>query len=177
MRSITLPLAALVLACIGAPAAAQTFGPPIEGLCLLSRTSAISASRAGQSMQAQLRQLQASLSGELAQSRAALQQQRRALQAQQNATAPIEYQRRQAALDQQLQALDQQQNGRFIAAQQRAQQQIDRALGVALGRVVTSNTCSVVMERDNSYGWNNAMDITPAVTREMDGILQVVNLG
>lgn len=176
MRSLTL-LAASLLACLGAPAAAQTFGPPIEGLCLLSRAGAISASRAGQSMQGQLAQLRTSLSGQLAQQRAALEQQRRALEAQRNATAPIEYRRRQAALDQQLQALDQQQNGRFIAAQQRAQQQIDRALGAALGRVVTSNACSVVMERDNSYGWNNAMDITPAVIREMDRILQAVDLG
>lgn len=175
MRSFTLS-AALFLACLAAPAAAQTFGPPIAGLCLLSRDGAINASRAGQSLQGQLQQLQSSLSGELAQRRAAIEQQQRALAARQNATAPIEYQRQQAALAQQLQVLDQQQNARFIAAQQRGQQQIDQALGTALGRVVSRSACSVVMERDNSYGWNNAMDITPAVAREMDGILQTVTL-
>ena len=175
MRSI-LVLAASLLACLSAPAGAQTFGPPITGLCLLSRTGAIGTSRAGQSMQMQLRQMQASLSGQLARQRAAVDQQRRALEARQNATAPIEYQRQQAALDQQAQLLDQQQNARFIAAQTHGQQQIDGALNQALARVVTRSACSVVMERDNAYGWNNAMDITPMVSKEMDGILQAVSL-
>jgi hypothetical protein len=61
--------------------------------------------------------------------------------------------------------VEQQQNVRFIAAQERGQQQIDRALNEALGRVVTRNVCSLVVERNNTYGWNNAMDITSAVTR------------
>ncbi|MCI4589225.1 OmpH family outer membrane protein [Sphingobium sp. BYY-5] len=162
--------------CAGARAPAQTFGPPIQGFCLLSRTGAINASRAGQAMQVQLRQMQASLSGALAQQRAALDAQRRALEARQNVTAPIEYQRQQAALNQQAQALDQQQNARFVAAQQRGQQQIDRALNDALGRVVTRSSCSLVLERDNAYGWNNGMDITPAVTHEMDSLLQNIVL-
>jgi Skp family chaperone for outer membrane proteins len=166
--------AALLLVCAGAPASAQTFGPPITGLCLLSRTNAINASRAGQSMQAQLKQMQSSLTGELAQRRAAVEQQRRQLEGRQSAIAPIEYQRQLAALNQQAQALEQQQNARFIAAQTVGQQQIDRALNAALSRVITRSVCSLVMERDHAYGWNNAMDITPTVTREMDGILQVV---
>jgi Skp family chaperone for outer membrane proteins len=167
---------ASVLACWAACASAQTFGPPIAGLCLLSRTGAISASHAGLSMQAQLRQMQASLSNDLARQRDALDQQRRSLETRQGAIAPIEYQRQQAALIQQAQALDQQQNARFIAAQTRGQQQLDRALNEALGRIVTRAACSVVLDRDHSYGWNNAMDITPAVTREMDTVLQSVSL-
>ena len=170
------PFAAFLLVCVGVPASAQTFGPPIQGLCLLSRTGAISASRAGQSMQAQLKQMQASLSGELAQRRAGIDQQRRELEARQNATAPIEYRRQLAALDQQARELDQQQNMRFIAAQERGQQQIDRALNEALGRIVTRNVCSLVVERNTTYGWNNAMDITTAVTREMDTLVQTVTL-
>lgn len=175
MRIISL-FAASLFACAGIAAPAQTFGPPIQGLCLLSRNGAISASRAGQSMQAQLKQMQASLNGELAQRRATLDQQRRQLEARQSATAPIEYQRQLAGFNQQAQALEQQQNARFIAAQARGQQQVDRALNHALGRVVTGSICSVVLERDNAYGWNNAMDITPAVAREMDGVLQNVVL-
>jgi len=171
------PLAGALLASLGAPAAAQTFGPPIEGLCLLSRSAAISTSRAGRSMQGQLQQLQSSLSSELNRRSAALQRQRNALEGRRSAIAPIEYQRQQAAIEQQLRALDQEQNGRFIAAQQRGQQQIDQALNTALGRVVSARACAVVMERDNSYGWNNAMDITPAVAGEMDGILPAVDLG
>lgn len=175
MRIISL-FAASLLACAGVAAPAQTFGPPIQGLCLLSRTGAIAASRAGQSMQAQLRQMQGALSGDLARQRATIDQQRRALEARQNSTAPIEYQRQLSALNQQAQILEQQQNARFIAAQTRGQQQIDGALNNALGRVVTRTSCSVVLERDNAYGWNNTMDITPAVTREMDGLLQSVAL-
>jgi Skp family chaperone for outer membrane proteins len=143
---------------------------------MLSRAGAINASRAGQSMQAQLRQMQASLNGDLAQRRASLDQQRRALEARQSAIAPIEFQRQLTALNQQAQTLEQQQNARFIAAQTKGQQQIDRALNNALSRVITRNACSVVMERDNAYGWNNAMDITPLVAREMDGELQSVLL-
>ncbi|MGK6318980.1 OmpH family outer membrane protein [Sphingomonas sp. DT-204] len=176
MRSISL-IAASLLACAGMPPAqAQTFGPPIQGLCLLSRVGAIAASRAGQSMQAQLKQMQGSLNGDLAQRRAALDQQRRQLEARQSAIAPIEYQRQLTALNQQAQTLEQQQNTRFIAVQQRGQQQIDGALGQALSRVVTRTACSVVMERDHAYGWNNAMDITGAVTKEIDGILPAIAL-
>lgn len=127
-------------------------------------------------MQAQLKQMQTSLNGDLAQRRNAIDQQRRALEARQNTTAPIEYQQQMASLNHQAQTLDQQQNARFISAQTRGQQQIDRALGEALARVITRTHCSVVLERDHSYGWNNAMDITPAVTREMDAVLQTVVL-
>lgn len=169
-------LAAPLLAMLGVSASAQTFGPPIEGLCLLSRNAAIAASRAGQSMQAQLKQMQGALTGDLARQRAVIDQQRRSLEARQNSTAPIEYQRQLSALDQQAQSIEQQQNMRFISAQTRGQQQIDQALNTALGRVVTRANCSVVFERDNSYGWNNAMDITPAVTKEMDGLLLSVAL-
>ena len=163
-------------ALVSAPASAQTFGPPIAGMCLLSRAGAISASRAGQSMQAQLRQMQASLNSELAQRRASLDRQRQALEGRQGAIAPIEFQRQLTGLNQQAQTLEQQQNARFIAAQTRGQQQVDRALNDALSRVITRNACSVVMERDNAYGWNNAMDITPAAAREMDGALQAVTI-
>jgi Skp family chaperone for outer membrane proteins len=164
------------LALASVPAFAQTFGPPIPGFCMLSRAGAIRASRAGQSMQVQLRQMQATLNAELAQRRSALDQQRRALEAQQSAIAPIEFKRQLAGLNQQVEALDQQQNARFIAAQTRGQQQIDRALNEALSRVITRSACSVVMERDNAYGWNNAMDITAAAAREMDALLQNVAL-
>jgi Skp family chaperone for outer membrane proteins len=161
---------------VGAPASAQTFGPPITGMCLLSRVGAIGASRAGQSLQVQLRQLQTSLSSDLAQRRASLDVQRRALEGRQAAIAPIEFQRLLAGLDQQAQALEQQQNARFVAAQTRGQQQVDRALNDALTRVITRSVCSVVMERDNAYGWNNAMDITPTTAREMDSVLQAVTI-
>jgi Skp family chaperone for outer membrane proteins len=175
MRLICAFVTAL-LALVSVPASAQTFGPPIPGFCMLSRAGAISASRAGQSMQAQLRQMQASLNGDLAQRRASLDQQRRELEARQSAIAPIEFQRQLAGLNQQAQTLEQQQNARFIAAQTQGQQQIDRALNTALSRVITRNACSVVMERDNAYGWNNAMDITPGVAREMDAILTMITL-
>ncbi|WP_423602482.1 OmpH family outer membrane protein [Sphingomonas sp. MS122] len=176
MRYIGPLVAFLLTYCVSAPAAAQTFGPSIQGLCLLSRSGAISGSRAGQSLQVQLRQMQASLSGDLARQRATIDQQRRTLAGRQNAIAPIEYQRQRAALDQQAQALEQQHNARFIAAQQRGQQQIDRVLNEALARVITRTACGVVLERDHAYGWNNAMDITPSVSREMDGLLASVSL-
>ena len=173
---LTSLLAASLLACVCLPASAQTFGPPIQGMCLFSRATAISASRAGQSLQVQVRGMQGSLSGALAAQREGLEQQRRALEASQATIAPIEYQRQQNELAQRMRVLEEQQNARFVAAQQRGQQQIDRALNEALGRVVTASACSVVFERDGAYGWNNAMDITAAVTNQMDTVLQEVRL-
>ena len=175
MRLIGL-FATSLLMLVSLPAAAQTFGSPIPGMCLLSRAGAISASRAGQSMQVQLRQMQASLNGELAQRRTSLDRERQAIEARQSAIAPIEFQRQLAALNQRAQGLEQQQNARFIAAQTRGQQQLDRALNDALSRVITRSACSVVMERDHAYGWNNAMDITSATAGEMDKALQAVTL-
>lgn len=169
-------IAASVLACTTVPLSAQTFGPPIKGVCLLSRTAAISTSRAGQSMQAQLKQAQLALNSQLVQRRGVIEQQRQALEGRQNATAPIEYQRQLAALDQQAQALEQQQNAQFIALQGYGQQQVNRALGEAVARVITREACSVVFERDQSYGWNNAMDITGAVTMQMDVILPAARI-
>jgi Skp family chaperone for outer membrane proteins len=173
MHLIRLVSAAL-LACTAASLSAQTFGPPIAGVCLLSRTAAIGASRAGQSMQARLTQMQGALKGELAQRQVAIDQQRKLLESRRNAIAPIEYQRQLAALEQQAQAFERQQNSRFIAAQTQGQQQVDRMLGEALAQVITRQACSVVFERDQSYGWNNAMDITDAVTRTMDSTGQTV---
>jgi len=176
MRRFSMIAASFIAWSVSAPAQAQTFGPPIPGMCLLSRMGAINASRAGQTMRAMLGQMQTSLNGELAQRRGALEQQRRLLETRQNATAPIEYQRQLAAIDQQAQLLEQQQNARFIAAQTQSQQQIDHALNDALARVVTRAACSLVLDRDHSYGWNNAMDVTAAVTKEMDTILPSVVL-
>ena len=169
-------LVAVLLVTIQAPAHAQTFGPPIPGMCLLSRSGAIAASRAGQSMQSQLKQMQGALSGELARQRQMIEQQRRALEMRRNATAPIEFQRLQSALNQQEKLLDQQQNTRFIAAQTSGQQKIDAALNRALSTVITRAKCSAVFERDNAYGWNNEMDITSAAVRELDAILPSVVL-
>jgi Skp family chaperone for outer membrane proteins len=169
-------IAASLLLCASTSLPAQTFGPPITGLCLLSRAAAIGGSRAGQSMQAQLKQMQSSLNSDLAQRRAALDQQRRQLETQQGSIPPIDYKRQMDALVQKAQGLEQAQNARFIAAQQRGQQQLDRALGEALAKVITRQACSLVLERDSSYGWNNAMDVTPAVTKEMDTLLQGIVL-
>ena len=127
-------------------------------------------------MQAQLREMQASLTGTLAAQRQALERQRQDLEGRQATIAPVEFQRQLAALNQQIQTVEQQQNARFIAAQQQGQQQIDQALNEALGRVVTQSACSVVLERDNAYGWNNSMDITAVVVRELDAVLQRVRM-
>jgi Skp family chaperone for outer membrane proteins len=173
VRILTLYVAAS-LACVGSPALAQTFGPPIAGMCLLSRTGAINASRAGQSVQLQLKQMQSALSSDLARQRASIDQQLKALESRQNTTAPIEYQRQQSQLRRQAQLMEQGQDARFIAAQTRGQQQLDQSLNTALARVVTRTVCSIVLDRDSAYGWNNSMDITPHVTREMDGLTQSV---
>lgn len=121
-------------------------------------------------------QKQATLASDLARRKAAIDQERNALEARRNSITPIEYQRQLTALDQQMQSVEQQQNARFIAAQTQGQQQIDQTLSQALSRVVTRSACSVLLERDTAYGWNNAMDITGAVTEEMDTILQAVVL-
>lgn len=120
--------------------------------------------------------MQVSLNGDLAQRRAALDQQRRELETRQASIAPIDYKRQMGALVQEAQRLEQAQNVRFIAVQQRGQQQLDRALGEALAKVITRQACSLVLERDSSYGWNNAMDITAAVTNEMDLLIKAVVL-
>ncbi|MGR4893589.1 OmpH family outer membrane protein [Sphingopyxis sp. LARHCG72] len=158
---------------------AQTFGPPIAGMCLLSKTGVISGSRAGRSMQQQVETLRTSLAGDVARQRTALAGLARRLEAQQGTTLPLDYQRQLGALSQQSQIVtqtEQQHNARLQQVQLRAQQQVDGALNTALSRVLTLQRCSVIFERDTAYGWNNAMDITPAVTREMDGILQAVSL-
>jgi len=167
-------IAALLVICATPPVAAQTFGPPIKGVCLLSRVSAVNASRASQSLNAELKKKKDLLSTELAKHRAALDEQRHALDVRQDRIAPIEYQRRKAVLDRQVQQLEKELNTRFIAAQAHGQQQVDNALNQALSRVITRNACSFVMERDTTYGWNNAMDITSAVTQEMNAILTTI---
>lgn len=173
----------LIAVCAAIPATSfaqaqpPVFGPPIAGVCLLSRQSAVSTSLAGRSMQSHLGNMRSGLSDQLTRQAQMIDQERRVLVAGQGNVAPTEYQRRMGALEQRAQTLSRSQdaaNARLQAAQTQAQAQVDAALGNALARVVTRSQCSLVLERDITYGWNNAMDITAAVVDEMDSQLRAI---
>ncbi len=142
-----------------APAAAATptpaFAVPTPGVCLLSRDGAIGGSKAGQDATIHMQKLANDIGAELAAQRQAI--------AQGTDTVQSVQQRAQAVAQ-----LEQLRGAQLQRTKILAEQQIAQALGTAVVPVVASARCSVIFERGNSYGWNPAMDITPAVILELD---------
>ena len=175
----------LLIACFVAPglATAQTpapalaanpMGPPLAGICLFGRDAAIANSKAGQATNARLVQLGTQVNAELAPETQALVTERDALNA--GATTIPAAQRgpridalqKRAATFNQLQQL---RTAQLQASRTQAIEQILKQMDPVLGPISTSRHCSVVFERSATYGFNPAMDITPAVIQQLDARL------
>ncbi len=167
-------LAALVTTTGLASAQAPTtnpnpMGPPIAGVCLFGRDGAIANSKAGQATDARLRQLGQGVQAELSPEQQAIIAENNALKA---GTVPsAQREQRIAALQKRATAFTQLQQLRTAQLQTTRAQALDQILkpmDQVLGPISTAHHCSVVIERSATYGFNQAMDLTPDVVRQLD---------
>jgi outer membrane protein len=161
--SLTLPLSA---------AAQQVqFGPATPGVCLLGREAAIGASKAGQAGTARMQQLVRDVAAELKPQQDAIIQENTALEAVRKTLPPAQFQPRAAALQQRAQAFNQLRQLRAAQIQRTkalVEQQIAQAIDPLMGPIIAARKCAVVFERAATYGWNPALDLTPAVVQALD---------
>ena len=147
-----------------APAAGEIrFGPPIEGLCLLARADALAGSRAAQATRARIDTARSAVMKQAGGERARLQAALTGPEGNDPATR--------ASLVQQLDAVrkfEHDAETRIAAQSTAAYAAIEQDMASALGVVVGRKACSLIVERSITYGWSNAMDITPDVIAEMD---------
>ncbi len=171
-------LAALFIAASAAsPVAAQTsgssgpaFGPALPGICLLAKKEALTASAASRAIEARIAAAERALATAAAQQEAGFTARRGQLAMLQGKLAPADYARRMADIDtdQRTAAATRNRQTALIASEAaKARASREQRLAQALTSVVTAKKCSLIVERDATYGWNNAMDITPDVMRAM----------
>jgi Skp family chaperone for outer membrane proteins len=162
-----------------APPAANPnpMGPPIAGVCLFGRDAAIANSKAGQATDARLRQLTEQVRAEITPEGAAIVAENTAIT---NAGATLggaAKQQRVDALQKRAQAFSQLQqlrNAQLEQTRNQALASIVQAMSPLLGPISTSHHCSVVIERSATYGFNQAMDLTPAVVQQLDAHLPTI---
>jgi len=175
---LLLLVATSALAIAGA-ASAQTYGPPMAGVCVVSRDQALAASQAGVSANQQLTQFVSGVRGELNAQRSAIQNDDRALAAQKASLAAADYQQRVGQLRARYQALDhasQVRDAQLAATRKQAFDQIGAVMGPSLTEVIAARRCSLVLERASTYGANPEMDITAQVIQRMNARLPMLNL-
>ncbi len=152
-----------------APTAEPIYGPVISGVCVFSRDAAIDNSAAGLAATKRMQELTQQVNADLQPERDAIAKEQTALNAQ-TATSPSLKQRSDALAlrEQTFNQKVQSRNGQLARTRQDALARLTDALRPALVSTITTNKCSVVLDRTNLYGFNTRLDITPAVTAAMN---------
>ncbi len=161
-----------------APAAnPNPMGPPIAGICLFARDAAIANSKAGQATDARLRQLGQGVQAELTPEQQALVAENNALKTGAASIPAAQREQRISALNTRAAAFNQKQQLRTAqlqATRSQALGQILKPMDDILGPISSSRRCSVVFERSATYGFNQAMDLTPAVIQQLDARMPTI---
>jgi Skp family chaperone for outer membrane proteins len=167
------------------PAPAQTYatpptyGPPAPGVCLFSQAAALSQSRAGVSVDQQLKQFAQGADAELGAQRAAILADDHALAAQKASLSTADYDQRVAQMRQRYAELDRTRairDAQLNQTRRDAATQIAAALNPSLSEAITMRKCSVVFDRNVTLGFGDGMDITPVVIQRMDARLSYVTV-
>lgn len=175
MKSLLLGVAAATL--LIAPAAsaqntpAITHGQPIPGLCVIFNQQVLAQSAAGQAVAARMQQLATEVEGELQPYATTIQSEAQALQAGASTIPADQLQQRRAALQQRAQEAQQLEQTRtnelrYTLARQR--EAIATAVEPIMVAVYQEWGCSVLLERENAYIVNPAMDVTATVIERLN---------
>jgi Skp family chaperone for outer membrane proteins len=158
----------------GQAAPANTLGPPIPGVCLFAREVALGSSKAGLAANARMRQLSQQVQAELAPEQQVIATEDNALRTSGPRMSPAERQQRTDALQKRAAAFAALQRVRAAQIQRTradAIAEILKPMDAALNPIAMSHHCSIVIERGATYGYNPAMDLTPAVVQQIDARL------
>jgi Skp family chaperone for outer membrane proteins len=148
--------------------------PPVPGVCLFARDVALGATKAGVAANARMRQLSEQVRAELAPEQQIIATEDNVLKTSGSQMAPADRQRRAEALQKRAAAFAELQKVRAAQIQQtraNAIAEILKPMDAVLTPVATSRRCAVVFERATTYGFNAAMDLTPAVIQQVDARL------
>ena len=118
-----------------------------------------------------MQQLVRDVAAELKPQQDAIIQENNALEAVRKTLPPAQFQPRAAALQQRAQAFNQLRQLRAAQIQRTkalVEQQIAQAIDPLMGPIIAARKCAVVFERAATYGWNPALDLTPAVVQALD---------
>jgi len=172
---------ALVLAAAVAPmaAAAQTApatdaalgGPPVPGVCVLSREAILSNAKVGRSATARLQQLAAEAQAEVDRERTPLESEIKALEAQKASLAPAQFAARSKPLQARWNAMQAKADLRsreLEATRQKALAQIAVSAQPVVADVYHERNCGLLFTREAMLGGNPAADLTAAVIAALD---------
>ncbi len=154
--------------------APTTMGLPIPGLCLFARDVALGTTKAGVAANARMRQLSQQIQAEFAPEQQAIATEESVLRTSAAQMTSADRQRRTDALQKRATSFAGLQRVRSAQLQQTrglAIAAILKPMDAALTPIATSRHCSVVVERSATYGFNAAMDLTPAVIQQVDARL------
>lgn len=166
-----LPAAAVAQAQGGTPI---THGAAVPGLCVIYNQQILVQSAAGQAVAARMQQLGNEVEGELAPFATTLQSEAQALQAGASTIPAEQLQQRRAALQQRAQEAQQLEQTRtnelrYTLARQR--EAIATAVEPIMIAVYQERGCSILIERENAYIVNPAMDLTATVIERLNAQL------
>ena len=165
-----------------APAAAQPniappSGAPIAGLCVFSYDRAIGNSTVGKAYVARMQQLTAQVQAELNPERTAIETEGNTLQTQRASLTQEQLQQRVTALQGRAQTYSQkeEQRGRELEETKNQQlQKIANEINPLLANVYTAQKCAAVFDQSALLAANPAMDITDAVTGQLNGKMTTI---
>ncbi len=179
--TLVTPLLTLTMIAVATPSLAQTqptapnvMGPPLPGICLFARDVALGTTKAGLAANARMRQLAQSVQTELAPEQQVIATEDSVLKTGGARMSPAEFQQRTDALRKREAAFAELQRTRAAQIQQTrslAIAEILKPMDPALNAIAANHHCSVVFERTTTYGFNAAMDLTPAVIQQVDARL------
>lgn len=166
-------------AAAAAPAAniAPPNGPPIGGLCVFSYDRAIGNSTVGKAYVARMQQLTTQVQAELNPERTAIETEGNTLQTQRASLTQDQLQQRVTALQTRAQTYTQKEELRARELEETKNQQLQKianAINPLLASVYTSKACAAVFDQGALLAANPAMDITDAVTGQLNGKMTTI---
>jgi outer membrane protein len=170
-RPAASPAAAAAAAAPAPPNFAPPPGAPVPGVCIFSFEKTIGDSTVGKAYQARMQQLAAQVEAELNPERTSIQNDANALQTQRNTITPDQFTQRGNAINARIQAYQEKEQLRaqeLDETKNRALQQIVNNINPLLVTVYTQRNCAVVVDQSTLIAANTAMDISPAVTAQLN---------
>jgi Skp family chaperone for outer membrane proteins len=170
------PAAAAAAAPAAAAPAAQANiapppGPPIGGLCVFSYDRAIGNSTVGKAYVTRMQQLTAQVQAELTPERTAIETEGNTLQTQRASLTQDQLNQRVGALQTRAQAYSTKEQQRGAELEETKNQQLQKiatAINPLLASVYTQRNCAAVFDQASLLAANPAMDITDAVTAQLN---------
>jgi Skp family chaperone for outer membrane proteins len=157
------------------PAAGQSLsaGPPVPGLCVLSREAVIANTKVGQAVSARLKTLTDQAQAEVNGERGPLEAEAKAM----SGLSGAQLKARQDALAPRLAALQQkaaQRSREIEATQAKALNRVAQELQPVVVQVYKSHNCGILFSRDAMLGGNPSADLTAAVVQGLDARITTI---